>query len=262
MKLSALALSMLPVVFVGCSSAVPDSIQQTNTALATAGKGRDACLARAAASHVESVTLHGFALSWPAQTGIADVFVCAQIVDGSVSPSCGETDADGRIDLTVDPCENVRVIYSHDGYLKVNQLNVIDTADVTVGTRMLTTVQVQHLTAAAGQTYDPDKSLPIITTFDADHHPLAGVTVSNEPNDGKGAAWYLSASGVPTTTLTETSAFGIMGFFNVEAGTRQVTATASGKTCVPHISMPGDASNSATIEALPGSISEALFTCN
>jgi hypothetical protein len=259
MKLSILVLPALALV--GCTSSAVESSQQGDTALTT-GSARDACLTRAAANHVDSVTLHGFAVNWPAQTGLANVTVCSQPADGSVPPNCSMTGSDGNIDLTVPPCENVRVTYAFDGYLKVNQLDTVDIADLHIGTRMLTTTQVEHLAAAVGATYDPTKALPIVTTFDAAHHPLADVSIASEAGDGKGTSWYLSASGVPMTSLTATSSFGIMGYFNVDPGTRQVTATAAGKTCVPFASMAGDVANSAVLEALPGSIAEAVFTCN
>jgi hypothetical protein len=251
MKLVSIAFAAL--VAVGCSAPAAEPTAHTISRLSRA----DACLADAAAKNVTEAHIATHTVTFPAQAPIAGALVCLETLAGE-QHQCITTGADGTGTFTVDPCTDWRQTFAAAGYLGANQLNHVDTADITIGTRLVTLAQAQALAHAMGTTYDTSKPLVVIGTYSPGHVPLAGVSLSEENGS---TAWYLSGAGVPTTSLGATSGAGLMGFLDPPFGTTEVTATAPGKTCRPIPSMAGGSPNAALVEVIPGSLNEALIEC-
>jgi hypothetical protein len=255
MKSVAIALTVIALL-AGCSTSADDG--SVTSASASELVRVDRCKADAAAHHITSVTLDGFAVDYPAQDPIAGVHVCAESRDGS-NRRCSDTDSDGEVSIKVAPCQDIRVTYTSVGFLGINQLLRIETESPPLGTRMVPIARAQAVGTAIGQTLDLGKAQPIITTWAVDDEPLAGVSVSM--TGATGTSWYLDAAEVASTALSSTTSRGIMGFYNSGLGTAEMTASKSGKTCVPISGIAGTAPNSAVVENLAGSIGEAAFRC-
>jgi hypothetical protein len=253
MKLPFALSSFVAIAAIGCGSTGSESLSSSDSQLSS-----EACLSEAAATSRTEVTVSGVAVNYPAETGLANVSVCTAVV-GSIGERCIITGRDGKYSFQLPVCHDVRLTYQAVGYANENHLLRVGSTNVPISSRMLTTAQMGNLAQAVGQTYDPTRAHPIITTWTASHAPLSGVKLTLTP--ASGTPWYLSASGVPTASATATANNGIAGITNVSVGTLEVKAEAPGLTCRPQVTVPGSEPGTATLEAVAGSIAEALFVC-
>jgi hypothetical protein len=111
-----------------------------------------------------------------------------------------------------------------------------------------------------GSSLDLTKAQPVFTTYNAGPQPLAGVTTTISP--ASGIFYYVAANGVPSRTLTATSAAGIAGVLNADVGSYVVSATPpAGMSCDIGPYVPGPTPNSIRVEGIAGSAGEAAFHC-
>jgi hypothetical protein len=130
-----------------------------------------------------------------------------------------------------------------DGFLKATKSGYVDlymyptspfiANESEAGVNMMTPSNKDFLNNLAGGNQMGGKGMIGLQIRDASGQPVAGATISSTP--ASGGYRYTNSSGLPSSTITSTSADGVAFMFNVPSGPITVSATKSGMTFRSHI---------------------------
>ncbi len=148
------------------------------------------------------------------------------------------SDAQGKFTLNV-PTGGMQV----DGFLKATKSGYVDNYlypaspfianETQADVNMLTPSNKDFLNNLAGGNQMAGKGMIGLQIRDASGQPVAGATVSSMP--ASGGYRYTNSSGLPSSSVTSTSADGVAFMFNVPSGPITVSASKSGMTFKAHV---------------------------
>jgi hypothetical protein len=158
--------------------------------------------------------------------------------DENTALATATSDAQGKYTMTVET-GGMQV----DGFLKATKSGYVDLymyptspfiADESeAGVNMMTPSNKDFLNNLAGGNQMAGKGMIGLQIRDASGQPVAGATISSSP--ASGAYRYTNSSGLPSSSVTSTSADGVAFMFNVPSGPITVMASKSGMTFKSHV---------------------------
>ncbi|MCA9624370.1 MAG: hypothetical protein KC731_35350, partial [Myxococcales bacterium] len=185
------------------------------------------------------------------QAPIAGLSVC----DHADQTNCATTNNMGQATLTL-PDTDVTVDYSGAGY-RTHLLSLRQGAGSgSVVTLAISNANLPTLLALVGATDDMTKG-----HIGGRVNNVVGATVSLVPASG-GGPFYSATNGLPNPSLTSTTSAGTFFYTNVNPGTPDLGAMATGLTCATQLGVIGAMPNQADILVEAGAITiVSNFVC-
>ena len=224
----------------------------------------------------EPVNIKGTVLAYDGDPENSEPVELVQVcqLDQPTTRNCDTTDANGEFELELPGDIEATLTLVKEGFGSTLVSNVTDSDIITTGTIFIPTeAWLNDFAAALGIEFPEceegefvcENAIALITTRDGlsrEDEPIAGV--SYELLEGEGEPYYLDDNAIPDTSLDETQASGVGGFFNMpEIGkTHEVRIDGAGDNCGPAAGWPGKDPNTVRFPVLDKFVTQVTVVCD